>query len=453
MVSPRHPVVQAAPGPPLGSDAARHRPVARIGGWLGIPDPDATRALGRELGPRAQLLDGDGARETAAPTTGPALVCDWDSCWVDGSPVRDLAHWRAIVAAGRLEAVHGAFALAWLRADGALCLARDAVGERTLYYARVGRGLCFASTLRALLATGLVPRTLHLPAVACYLTYAYVPGRETLVEGVCELLPGEVVELQQGNLHHGRCWSLPGDGPPAPSRNGMPGPAAAPPDAVSGHESEAALRQRLRAHLEQAVARRLPAGEPVGATLSGGIDSSLVVALARRLHDKPVLTYSVSFGPQYANELPYSSLVAEHCATEHRIVELPPEAVVQHLDDAIGLLDQPIGDPLTVPNALIFRETARSVGVVLNGEAAIPPLGARRTCRWSSPSCWGMGPTRGPPSATRASGATCAPTRSASTISPTCWRPRRAWPSARRRWSGTWRRIWPIHGSARSSTA
>jgi asparagine synthase (glutamine-hydrolysing) len=164
MVLPRHPVVQAAPGAPLGSNATRQRPVARIGGWLGVPDPDATRALGRALGPEAQLLDGDGARETAAPAPGPALVCDWDSCWVDGAPVRDLAHWRAIVDAGRLATVHGAFALAWLRADGALCLARDAVGERTLFYARVGRGLVFASTLRALLATGLVPRALYLPA-------------------------------------------------------------------------------------------------------------------------------------------------------------------------------------------------------------------------------------------------------------------------------------------------
>jgi asparagine synthase (glutamine-hydrolysing) len=201
-----------------------------------------------------------------------------------------------------------------------------------------------------------------------------VPGRETLVEGVCELLPGEIVTLQRGALSHGPYWSLPRDDALAPARNGADGASAAP-DATAGHEGEAALRQRLRAELERAVVRRLPAGEPVGATLSGGVDSSLVVALARRLHDAPVLTYSVSFGPQYANELPYSSLVAEHCATQHRIVELPPEAVVQHLDDAIGLLNEPIGDPLTVPNALMFRETARAVGVVLNGEGGDPCFG------------------------------------------------------------------------------
>jgi asparagine synthase (glutamine-hydrolysing) len=109
--------------------------------------------------------------------------------------------------------------------------------------------------------------------------------------------------------------------------------------------------------------------------LSGGIDSSLVVALARKLHDAPVHTWSVSFGPGYANELPFSSLVARHCATEHRVVELSPAVVLHHLDDAVALLSDPIGDPLTVPNALLFREAAGEGNVVLNGEGGDPCFG------------------------------------------------------------------------------
>src|SRR5207249_8058124 len=124
-----------------------------------------------------------------------------------------------------------------------------------------------------------------------------------------------------------------------------------------------------------AVRHRLPANETVGATLSGGIDSSLVVALARRLHDHPVKTYSISFGEGYANELPFSSQVAEHCGTIHRIVELSPAAIVRHLDETISQLSDPIGDPLTVPNALLFREAAHEVGVVLNGEGGDPCFG------------------------------------------------------------------------------
>ncbi|MGH7319320.1 MAG: asparagine synthetase B family protein, partial [Candidatus Rokuibacteriota bacterium] len=97
--------------------------------------------------------------------------------------------------------------------------------------------------------------------------------------------------------------------------------------------------------------------------------------LARRLSDKPVSTFSVSFGPGYANELPWSSLVADHCATDHRIVELSPPVVLRHLDEAIACFSKPIGDPLTVPNALLFREAAAEVGVVLTGEGGDPCFG------------------------------------------------------------------------------
>jgi asparagine synthase (glutamine-hydrolysing) len=100
-----------------------------------------------------------------------------------------------------------------------------------------------------------------------------------------------------------------------------------------------------------------------------------VVALARRLHEGPLTTYSVSFGDGYPNELAWSSLVAAHCGTEHRIVELSPPVVLHHLDDAISFLNDPIGDPLTVPNALLFREAAAETGVVLNGEGGDPCFG------------------------------------------------------------------------------
>jgi asparagine synthase (glutamine-hydrolysing) len=100
-----------------------------------------------------------------------------------------------------------------------------------------------------------------------------------------------------------------------------------------------------------------------------------VVALARRLHDGPVATFSISFGPEYANELPFSSLVAHHCGTEHRVIEVAPEAVLHNLDDSVGLLGDPIGDPLTVPNSLLFREAAAVSGVMLNGEGGDPCFG------------------------------------------------------------------------------
>jgi asparagine synthase (glutamine-hydrolysing) len=330
------PVVKAAAGPPL-NHAGRRRRLGRIGGIAGVEAPEAVERLSRALGQGAQVLG----------TSGTDLVIDED--------VGEDVDWPALLRESRLGTVTGPFALAWRDAEGPVVLARDAPGERTLFYAQAGDGLIFASTLRALLATGLVPRKLHLPSVATYLSYAYLPGRETLVEGAFEVLAGERVEFRQGRLTRRSFWSLP----------------------VEEQEPRdpEELRRELRRRLEETVRRRLPRGEAIGASLSGGIDSSLVVALARRLHDAPLKTYSISFGDGYASELPFSSLVAEHCRTGHRVIEVSPEAVVRHLDETIAQLSDPIGDPLTVPNALLFREAAGEVSVVLNGEGGDPCFG------------------------------------------------------------------------------
>jgi asparagine synthase (glutamine-hydrolysing) len=352
-----HPTIRPVEGPPLGTGVTRRRPSGRIGGLaLATAAPEqargASEALLRSLGPGARLLTPGGEAK---------LVADWDACWLEGRRLEALSEWGSLVAADRLGEVNGAFALAWLSGDE-LRLTRDAIGERTLYYAKVPEGWLFASTIHALLASGLVPRKLDLRGVAAYLSYAYIPGEETLVEGVREVLPGEVVclPLRGGASRHERFWSVPPE---------VDAEAAMPP------EREEALRQRLRQELEEAVSRRLPAGEKVGAFLSGGLDSSLVVALAKRLHDQEVITWSVSFGPEYKNELPFSTLVAEHCRTRHHVVELSPKVILRHLDETIALHSDPIGDPLTVPNALLFREAGAEVGVVLNGEGGDPCFG------------------------------------------------------------------------------
>ena len=312
-----HPTVHAAAGPPFAAN--RRRPSGRIGGIIGHHDPVAAERLRAALGPGGRLLGGQ--------------VEDADG---DG-PTR-------------------AFAAARTDPDGTLHLVRDGIGERTLFYARHPGGLVFASSIRALLASGLVPRALNLRAVAAFLCYAYLPGRETLVEGVFEVLPGEEVTFGPSGLRREPFWELP----------------STPPDT----SPEPELTARLRRTLEVAVRKRLPPdGEPVGAFLSGGLDSSVVVALMRRLHAGTVHTFSVSFGPQYANELPFSTMVAEHCGTDHRVVELSPAVVLHHLDDSIAELSDPIGDPLTVPNALLFRAASERVGVVLNGEGGDPCFG------------------------------------------------------------------------------
>jgi asparagine synthase (glutamine-hydrolysing) len=330
------------------SNAQRTTYRSRIGGCAGGTDSTVAERLSRSLGAGAQIL-GEELHQS--------FVADWDACSIDGRAILDLNDWRALANSEILPLVNGAFVVAWREPDGRLVLARDAIGERSLFYAPVGNCLVFASTIKAILETGLVARKLNLAAVATYLTYAYIPGRETLVAGIYKLLPGEILRFCDGHINSSTLWSLPAE------------------TQAGAYPDEETLRRELRRRLEEAVACRLPVGEPVGATLSGGVDSSLVVALARQLHTERVVTYSISFGEGYANELPFSTLVAEHCGTEHRLVELSPAAVLRHLDESIASLSDPIGDPLTVPNALLFREAASDVGVVLNGEGGDPCFG------------------------------------------------------------------------------
>jgi asparagine synthase (glutamine-hydrolysing) len=290
-----------------------------------------------------------------------APVVDADACFRDGAPI----DWSSGI--GSLGDVDGAFALAWTDAEGRLHLARDAIGQRSLYWGRApSGGIAWGTRLHDVLAAG-VERRLDPVAVTTFLTTAYVPGSATLVAGIRAVPAG--VELIFGQDAPG-ATSLPD--PPEP-----PEPVARPfwtlPATPDAFEDEHALRERLRATLEDAVARALPDG-PLGAFLSGGIDSSLVVALACKR--RPVHAFSISFGPEHRNELEWSSAVAAHTGAGHQVVLVRPEDVTRRLDETVGALSEPNGDPLTVPNLMMF-EAAASAGlpVVVNGEGGDPCFG------------------------------------------------------------------------------
>ncbi|MET9212973.1 MULTISPECIES: asparagine synthetase B family protein [unclassified Nocardia] len=264
----------------------------------------------------------------------------------------------------RLYATFGTAGIA--RADGMFALAitdgpelvlvRDHVGTRTLFYARAGDAWAASGSVRAVANWPALRTGLHLPAVRSFLTFAYLPGRDTFFRDVHEALPGRCLRLRpDGTSVEEAYWE------PAESVDDLPA-------------AEHALT--LRALLDDATARRLPAGEPVGVLLSGGIDSSLVTALAAKRHDHPVRTYSIAFTGTTPNELAYSGLVAAHCHTEHRVLTVPGETVAARLADTVALLDCPVGDPLTVPN-LLLAEAAAADGarVVLNGEGGDPVFG------------------------------------------------------------------------------
>jgi asparagine synthase (glutamine-hydrolysing) len=235
-------------------------------------------------------------------------------------------------------------------------LVRDHVGARTAYYARTADGWVVASALGAL-RRALPGWGLDVAAVATFLTFAYLPGPQTLVEGVVEAAPGRITRLGvDGSVEVEAFWE--------------PVERIDPDVPVEGHVAA------LRAELERATAVRLPAGAPVAVTLSGGIDSSLVTALAAKLHTHATRTYSISFGDELPNELAYSGLVAAHCGTAHRVLRVGGQQVAGRLAETVALLDNPVGDPLTVPNLLLAEAVADDgMAVSLNGEGGDPVFG------------------------------------------------------------------------------
>jgi asparagine synthase (glutamine-hydrolysing) len=308
--------------------------------------PDALRLLPAEPGHATGPVEVDGVRAVGEVTL--HNRADLPGGSADCSDLELLVRLYRRLGATGLRSAEGMFVLAI--SDGAdVVLIRDAVGARTAFYARSPGGWTVSTSLRALREG----RGLNLAAVRSFLTFAYLPGAETLIDGVRELLPGRCLRLSpDGGAHEEVYW-----------------------EPVEGaYEGEPV--QRLRTLLEEATARRLPTAGPAAVLLSGGVDSSLVTALAAKLHDHPVHTYSISFGTDLPNELAYSGLVAAHCHTRHQVLDVSGTAVASRLAETVALLDSPVGDPLTVPNLMLAEAVAADgLDVVLNGEGGDPVFG------------------------------------------------------------------------------
>lgn len=247
----------------------------------------------------------------------------------------------------------GMFAIVvWDRHQQILWLARDPTGARTLYYTIGSSTRWIAPQLSSL--THHRSTDLDLVALRDYLCCAFVPGDRTLWQQVRELRPGHWLHLPDDQMQV--YWQV---------REQI----------ADDVEPLAHYSNRLRSLLETVVQEYLPPAAPVGAFLSGGLDSSCITALATRFHDAPVHTYSIHFGADYPNELAFSTLVAEHCQTQHHILEIPLTDLWERLPETMAHLDDPIGDPLTVPNLLLGQMASASVQIVLNGEGGDPCFG------------------------------------------------------------------------------
>lgn len=335
-------------------------------GVFGVPDPAAAlRSLGVEpVFSDPQLALGGAPVSTDRAETivasGEILLDNTDDLrrtldCPDASPGALLAELYARHGPDAGRHALGMFAAAlWDRRQRRLTLLRDGVGARTLYHAEADGACWFAARLRTLRRCPAAAGGISLPALRDYLIAAFVPGAQTLWRGIHELRPATALTLPENETH--TYWE--------------PRECIEDPDAPL--ETHAA---RLRALLDDAVRSRLPAAGPVGVFLSGGVDSSLVAALAARHAPGPVHTFALHFGPPYPNELFFSDLVARHCGTTHHVLEFPGKTIERALIDSIAALDDPIGDPLTTPNLLLGRAAARETATILNGEGGDPSFG------------------------------------------------------------------------------
>ncbi len=267
--------------------------------------------------------------------------------------LRAYEHWGGAV----VDHLRGMFAFAiWDARNERLFLARDRFGEKPLFLHEDASGLYFASEIKALLRIPGFEVGVDLDAVWDYLAYRYVPGPKTLFRGIRKLLPGTVATWEAGKLTERRYWSAPDR-----SASAFTGP---PPDAV------AAFLQRL----DEAVRLQMVSDVPFGAFLSGGLDSSTIVALMSR-HNSSIRTFSVGFGEDGYSELAYAAEVAAHFGTRHHETVVGYRDVVEHLPRLVAFRDAPVSEPSDIPIYLLACEAARSVKMVLTGEGSDEILG------------------------------------------------------------------------------
>lgn len=250
-----------------------------------------------------------------------------------------------------LDHLNGIFAFAiWDPRIGQLFLARDQLGIKPFYYAEQATGFVFSSEMKSLIRSGVVPPSLNPSSVLAHLGFLWSPGEHPVVQGIKKLEPGHALLVVDGKVRrHWRYYDLPYDQP-----------------LLDISENEAA--QAVAAAVDRAVDRQMVADVPVGAFLSGGLDSSAVVACAKRhAPDAGINCFTIdvqaseSASEGFASDLPYAKRVANHLGVDLHVVEVGDE-LADRLPEMLYYLDEPTADPAGL-NALLIAELARSHGI------------------------------------------------------------------------------------------
>lgn len=265
------------------------------------------------------------------------------------SDTETIVHLYEDLGPGFVDELRGMFGIAlWDSQRRRLVVARDRVGIKPLYYWETPDGIAFASELRSFLALDEFPRRINRQAIARYLSLGYVPDPLCVFEGVKKLPPGHVLEWSaDGGLVTSRYWT------PVRSEN--------------AHLDTVTAKEELQRMLFAEVGSHLESEVPLGAFLSGGVDSSSVVAVMTRLMNRRVQTFSIGFEDPRFNEAPDAALVARELGTDHTELILKPDAD-RLIEDVIRAFDEPFADSSALPTLLVSQLARRQVTVALSGD-------------------------------------------------------------------------------------
>ncbi|GHE76984.1 asparagine synthetase B [Camelimonas fluminis] len=287
-----------------------------------------------------------------------------------------------------LRQASGMFAIAlWDRKQRRLALARDRMGEKPLYWGHAARTLVFGSELKALRVHPGFPTTVCRDALLQYLRFGYVPAPRSIHPGVWKLEPGCILEVTGypgpaqspirpgetvGGLSVRRYWSL---------------TAAIEAGKAEQFFDDGATLETLEAGLSGAVAQQMMADVPLGAFLSGGIDSSLIVALMQKQSSRPVRTFTIGFHEAAFNEAPHAAAVARHLGTDHTEITVTDADAREVIPRLPELYDEPFADSSQIPTFLVCRAARQHVTVALSGDGGDELFGGYNRYFWG-PRIW-----------------------------------------------------------------
>jgi asparagine synthase (glutamine-hydrolysing) len=249
-----------------------------------------------------------------------------------------------------LSRLEGMFAFAlWDERKKILFMARDRIGKKPLHYAVDDEGIIFGSEIKALLEHPKVSREIDAGALSKYLTYEYVPAPDSIFKAIKKLEPGHFLVYGEKAVRHTKYWDIPLS------------------DFAVGYKTESEYMIELRDTLETAVAARLVADVPVGIFLSGGLDSSLVAALAKKSNDQ-IECFSIGFDEKSFDESAHAVQVARSLNLKHHLEVFAMKEMLENIEALSRMLDEPLADASVLPTYLLSKITAKKVKVALSGD-------------------------------------------------------------------------------------